>query len=128
MVTAGAPLSGALQPEAFLRLLVTQLRYQNPLNPMDEREFLAQLAQLTQVERLTRVEETLERVAGELEAWNRFDRFAAAGALIGREAQLPDGTVRTIVGIREREGALELLLDDGSGVGLDEIEAVLEAR
>ena len=37
----------------FLNLLVTQLRYQDPLNPMDDRDFLAQLAQFSALEQMT---------------------------------------------------------------------------
>jgi len=37
----------------FLNLLVTQLRYQDPLNPIDDREFMAQLAQFSALEQMT---------------------------------------------------------------------------
>ncbi|MBX6377917.1 MAG: hypothetical protein IRY95_05140, partial [Clostridia bacterium] len=36
--------------DAFLQLLVTQLRHQNPLEPMDNREFVAELAQFSALE------------------------------------------------------------------------------
>jgi flagellar basal-body rod modification protein FlgD len=38
--------------DAFMQLLVAQLRYQDPLNPMDDRDFVVQLAQLNTVEQL----------------------------------------------------------------------------
>jgi flagellar basal-body rod modification protein FlgD len=37
----------------FLQLLVTQLRYQDPMNPMDDREFATQLAQFTSLDKIT---------------------------------------------------------------------------
>lgn len=37
----------------FLNLLVTQLQYQDPLNPMDDRAFAAQLAQFSALEQQT---------------------------------------------------------------------------
>jgi flagellar basal-body rod modification protein FlgD len=37
----------------FMQLLVTQLRYQDPLKPMDDREFAAQLAQFSALEQMT---------------------------------------------------------------------------
>jgi len=37
----------------FLNLLVTQLRYQDPLDPIDDREFMAQLAQFSALEQMT---------------------------------------------------------------------------
>jgi flagellar basal-body rod modification protein FlgD len=37
----------------FMKLLVTQLRYQDPMNPMDDREFMAQLTQFSTLEQIT---------------------------------------------------------------------------
>ncbi len=45
--------------EEFLRLLVTQLSHQDPLNPMDGQEFAAQLAQFSSVEQLLNIQQTL---------------------------------------------------------------------
>lgn len=41
-----------LGKDAFLKLLVTQLRYQDPLSPMDDREFVAQMAQFSTLEQM----------------------------------------------------------------------------
>lgn len=41
-----------LGKDAFLKLLVAQLRYQDPMNPADGAEFMAQTAQFTMVEKL----------------------------------------------------------------------------
>ena len=42
-----------ISPDAFLKILMTQLQYQDPLDPMETNEFMSELAQLTQVQQLT---------------------------------------------------------------------------
>jgi flagellar basal-body rod modification protein FlgD len=49
-----------LGKEAFLNLLVTQLKYQDPLNPMENTEFVAQLSQFSSLEQLWNVNENLQ--------------------------------------------------------------------
>src|SRR5436190_19111645 len=44
-----------LDKDAFLQLLVAQLRYQNPMAPKDGQEYLAQAAQFATVERLDNI-------------------------------------------------------------------------
>ena len=50
-----------LDREAFLLLLVTQLQHQDPLNPMDDREFIAQMAQFSALEQMMNLNRTFER-------------------------------------------------------------------
>ena len=51
--------SNDLDKNAFLQLLVTQLRCQDPLEPMDDREFIAQLAQFSSLEQLQNMNSNL---------------------------------------------------------------------
>jgi flagellar basal-body rod modification protein FlgD len=51
--TADVKDNSALDKDAFLKLLVDQLKYQDPMNPAQGTEFLAQTAQFTTVEKLT---------------------------------------------------------------------------
>lgn len=46
----------------FLRLFTTQLRAQNPLNPMNSTEFTAQLAQFSSLEQLTNINDELKKL------------------------------------------------------------------
>lgn len=59
-LTAGN--NGDLDKDAFLTLLVTQFQYQDPLNPMDDKEFIAQLAQFSALEQTMLTNENLEKV------------------------------------------------------------------
>lgn len=51
----------AMGQDDFLRLLVTQLQHQDPLNPIENQDFIAQTAQFTQLEQLTKIVNLMER-------------------------------------------------------------------
>lgn len=60
-----------LGKDAFLQILVSQLKYQDPMSPMKADEMLSQLSQLTQVEQLTNMTASMNamRKAGDVNQW-----------------------------------------------------------
>ena len=114
-----AALSG-LDKDAFLKLLVAQLRYQNPMSPMDGQEYLAQAAQFAQVERL----EGLAKAQAELVA---YQKVLISSSLVGKEVRGLDelgneveGTVRSV----SFAGGAPSLDVDGTKVSLDTVQEV----
>ena len=87
----------AMGKDTFLKLLVAQLKYQNPLSPTDGTEFMAQTAQFSVVEKL----DELARQNAELLSSNRA---LSASGLLGREVVhvAADGSdvVATVTGVR----------------------------
>jgi len=69
--------------DTFLKLLVAQLRYQNPLEPQDGSQFLAQTAQFTMVEKLTSLED-------EMKSSMSANQVLAASSMIGHEVKYKD--------------------------------------
>jgi flagellar basal-body rod modification protein FlgD len=76
--------------DTFLKLLVAQMRYQDPSNPTSSSEFMAQTATFTQVEKL-------EELAKSNAALLTMQRALSAGAMVGHTVSYTDtdGTTRT---------------------------------
>jgi flagellar basal-body rod modification protein FlgD len=51
----------AMGQDEFLKLLVTQLQHQDPLNPIENEDFIAQTAQFSQLEQLSKLVSLMER-------------------------------------------------------------------
>lgn len=96
--------ASALQMD-FMKLLVTQLQNQNPLEPMDNKDMAAQLAQFSQLQQL----ENMNSSFGDVLKAVQQDY---AGSLIGKDVSFvgtaSDGTLETRTGQVE-----EVVLDDG---------------
>jgi flagellar basal-body rod modification protein FlgD len=78
-----------LGKDAFLKLLVAQLKYQDPSKPADSTTFLAQTAQFTQVEKLELLAKNQENMLSAqlmLGASNLVGRTVTFTALDGKEA------------------------------------------
>ena len=65
---AEAKAKDPLGRDAFLSLLVTQLQHQDPTQPMDNSQFIAQLAQFSSLEQLQQANQTLTEIAGFFES------------------------------------------------------------
>jgi flagellar basal-body rod modification protein FlgD len=75
----------ALGKDAFLQLLVTQLKNQNPLEPQDNGEFVAQLAQFSSLEGITTLNETVSGIASN----HNSSQALQASSLVGRSVIAP---------------------------------------
>jgi flagellar basal-body rod modification protein FlgD len=69
-----------LGQDAFLRLLTTQLQYQDPENPLQNEDFVAQLAQFATVEQLTSSNDLLEGVYAAIAAMNNASMASLVGS------------------------------------------------
>ncbi len=63
--------------DTFLKLLVAQMKYQDPLSPVDSTQFMTQTAQFTQLE-------TLQKIEKEQSALTSSNQVLTASSLVGR--------------------------------------------
>ena len=73
----------------FLTLFTTQLKNQNPLDPVKNEAFVAQLAQFSQLEATTAMKGSMEKLTASL----TNERLLGATSLIGKTVAIPDGPV-----------------------------------
>ncbi|MGM0471504.1 MAG: flagellar hook capping FlgD N-terminal domain-containing protein [Bacillota bacterium] len=72
-----------LGKDEFLELLVTQLKNQDPLDPMDNKEFISQTAQFTSLEQMKNMNTNLESAL-------KMQDLTQTSSLIGKEVELVD--------------------------------------
>ena len=89
--TPSTNLSG-VDSTTFLQLLVAQLKYQDPMNPAQGTEFLAQTAQFTMVEKLTSLaQQSSDSLAAQ--------RAVEATSMVGRTITYTDANGATASGV-----------------------------
>jgi flagellar basal-body rod modification protein FlgD len=74
-----------LGKDDFMKLLITQLRYQDPLNPMSGTEFAAQLAQFSSVEQLHNISEQLTMNLDASNLMTQSISNALAATMVGKD-------------------------------------------
>ena len=114
---------GRLDSDAFLQLLVAQMRYQNPMEPTDGTAMLQQTAQFTTVETLQSISELQGQLA-------RMQQVSLAVDVVGKDVTALDADGSAITGIVDgvrftADGAM--LQIEGREVLMENVVSVAEA-
>ncbi|ROH86141.1 flagellar hook assembly protein FlgD [Pseudomethylobacillus aquaticus] len=86
---AAAATQTADTQDRFLKLLVTQMKNQDPLNPLDNAQVTSQMAQLSTVTGIEKLNSTMSGLIGSVQA----SQALQASSAIGREVQLPGNSL-----------------------------------
>lgn len=89
--------------DAFLQLMMVQLQNQDPLEPTDQDQMLAQQAQFTQIEKLDNLTKVI----------SQSNQLLQASSLIGKSVMVANGEG----GVTSHE-VTSVLLDDQGGIGI----------
>lgn len=79
----GSAGKSAMGKEDFLKLLLLQMRHQDPLNPLDNQAMLSQMAQFSSLEQMSNLNENFSKS-------NEMGAFMDATRLLGKEVELLD--------------------------------------
>ncbi|WP_280768978.1 flagellar hook assembly protein FlgD [Salipaludibacillus daqingensis] len=126
--------SQELGKDAFLKILLTQLQNQDPMNPMEDQEFIAQMAQFSSLEQMTNMNENLQKF---MDMQKRSD-FVSHSDLIGKkvewekvlskddqgkpkETEKLDGIVTSVV---FKDGQAKLVIDGDEKVSAKDLLSV----
>ena len=105
--------------DAFLRLLIAQLQFQDPLNPMDDRDFIAQLAQFSALEEMQNMTSML----------SQSKAFSMVGQIVharhfNETANRFDDVFGVVTSVIMRNGVPQLEIDGERTVPLNSIQEV----
>lgn len=106
----------AVDYQAFLKLLVAEMKNQDPTEPMDSTEYVAQLASFSQVEQSVQINNKLEQLL-------KTSAVAQADALLGHTITSADGQTSGVVA-EVRLTADGIIAVTGDGVEIPVVEGI----
>ena len=112
-----------LDKDAFLKLLVAQMRYQNPMSPADGQQYLAQAAQFATVERL----EDIAKSQSEAVA---YQQILLSSGMVGRQitaTENGDKVTGVVSGVKFDTGSNPVLLVGDKEIPVGTVEEVTAA-
>ncbi|SMP74760.1 flagellar hook assembly protein FlgD [Noviherbaspirillum suwonense] len=111
--SAPAAQASSLGLEDFLKVLLTQLTYQDPLKPLDNQEFIAQLAQFTSLEQSRQVNDRLQLLL-------TIQSATQSVGLLGRTVEVQSATggpttTGEVTALRFQQGEPRVTIKAGNG-------------
>lgn len=110
-VTQGA---NALGQQDFLKILLAQLTYQDPLKPLDSKDFIGQLAQLTELEQTRQLNARVDNLLA-------IQSATQAVGLLGKTVEVGGGAVGQVTTLTFSEGQPRLTVRTSDGAFLPNV-------
>lgn len=118
--------SSTMGKDIFLKMLVSQLKNQDPLNPLDGTDFAAQLAQFSSLEQLTNINSAIETLSGNMSALNGSQMAALIGSEVTAVSDDTE-TTGTVSGITFEDGVTYLVVD-GAEIAFEDVVSIRKAQ
>ncbi|RSL33172.1 flagellar hook assembly protein FlgD [Salibacterium salarium] len=122
--------NGKLGKDDFLKILMEQLQNQDPMNPMDDKQFASQMAQFSSLEQMTNMSQTMEEFSNSQKAGSLVKHSELIGQEVAWERTIENenGTeeteevTSTIASVRkDGEGNIRLLTDDDRWINSEQL-------
>lgn len=111
----------ALKSEDFIKMMITQLQNQDPLEPAKNDQLLAQMSQISQLQSSSQLQDSLKTLVSQ-------NNLSSAGAMIGKLVQGKDAQGVELKGIvtsvKVEDGNLSLELDNGKKMSLNDVTGI----
>ena len=112
-----------LGKDAFLKLLIAELSNQDPLNPMEDREFVSQMATFSSLEQMQNMNKTLESMA-EANKFSAVQYIGKAVAFTKGEGEDAQQTVAVVNHVWFEPNGKAILDTTEGEVALEDVEGV----
>ena len=108
-----------LGKDAFLKILITQLTHQDPLDPLKDKDFIAQMAQFSTLEQMTNMNKSIEQML----ALNKASAVSYFGRVIEYKGDNGLPAYSQVGYVRFEKGKIILNTPDGD-VNLEDVTSV----
>jgi flagellar basal-body rod modification protein FlgD len=85
--------NGSLGKDQFLKLFVAQLQHQDPMNPMNDSEFMAQMASFSTLEQVTNLAAANQQMAASMSSTNAVGLIGRTVSYVDADDQIQTGKV-----------------------------------
>jgi flagellar hook assembly protein FlgD len=130
--TTTAAAAGTLNQNDFLKLMTAQMQNQDPFNPVDNTQMVAQMAQFSSLAGITEMSTTMKAISDKLGVTSASDALAYVGKTVLTEGTTAYGrTGGGIAGSVELAGAasgVTVTISDANGVALKTIPLGTQAK
>ena len=117
--TSTTKTTGGLGESDFLNLLITQLKNQDPLNPMKDTEFIAQLASFSSLQQMTSMNNNIGSMLAQ-------QNYTNAASMIGKQVTTSDSKSGVVSKVSLEQGQIYLYVGDNKYM-LSDITSVSNA-